>query len=262
MGQKLPAFERLSDDGTRLGAIFHECCANYVTDPSPNSEWGLQNTLSLLSVGNPACGCMARSVDALPTPHAHCEEEVARARALAEEVGGMLQGVYVFQGDESDHVLRPVWWAVRERGAGEAAPAAAAAPGPLGEDDVRALFGGALDPRYPLRLRPFPPDSFDAFRRDVLRVDDSMLESEPSWVADGGGDGAASLLGWRAAFAWFTSDPSLQPGSATYVIMHEPRWAPPGGDIERPMGCVFPVLFLARALTGSVVGVAAAVVHT
>ena len=187
-----------------LAAWAREMLVNYTDDESPGDpDWGTQNTLSKRAVVH-ACGCFSRSENAAGA-HAHEPGELALAQRVAAELGTALTDVDVGQGDESDHALAPFYAAAQAPRDGDPRlPPHATA---LDEARLRDhAFGGALDPRYPLRLRPFPPDSFDAFRRDVLRVDDSMLESEPSWVADGGGDGAASLLGWRAAFAWFTSD--------------------------------------------------------
>jgi hypothetical protein len=92
--------------------------------------------------------------------------------------------------------------------------------------------------------------------------------------------GALELQKWRVAYEQFLTSPDLVPGSAVHVAMYEPRHAPPppplpaDASIEeqrqffralhagRPHGCIFLRAYLALTHAGSVVGVAAVVVHT
>lgn len=291
-----------SGDGCAASPITHESSwaadmlVNYVgeDDAPEDPDWGPQNTLSKRAV-TLACGAFGVGPNA-GEDHAHDPEEVERARRLAGEWAAMLPDVYIHMGDEGDHLLRPVWAAARRGGADGASAAAPPPPTAITEQLVRSLlFGGAADPRYPIRVKPVPMPrptqgadatagaeaeeaGWVAFRNNVLGIDESYLESEPHW--SGNGAGAEGLARWRRAYRWLVAHPELVPGSAVLVSMCEPRRAPPGpppppgATVEEqrahwrreaartPHGCIFPRVFVALTHAGSVVGVGAVVVHT
>ena len=188
-----------------LAAWAREMLVNYTDDESPGDpDWGTQNTLSKRAVVH-ACGCFSRSENAAGA-HAHEPGELALAQRVAAELGAALTDVDVGQGDESDHPLAPFYAAAQAPRDGDPRlPPHATA---LDEARLRDhAFGGALDPRYPVRLRPFPtpagypapgsaaaassppvvvePAALEAawlqFRNSVLGIDEHYLEHEPHW---------------------------------------------------------------------------------
>ncbi|KAI8465423.1 MAG: hypothetical protein J3K34DRAFT_487705 [Monoraphidium minutum] len=199
-------------------------------------DWSQQATLSKRAV---ALSCGAFGVGpAAGAAHRHDAGELAAAAALAGELAGVLEGVDIHMGDESDHRLAPFF---------AAAILGAAPPAEITDELVRgAAFGGALDPRYPLTLRPLP--------------------APEGYPPAGGAAGAVA--------------PAALEAGARFVSMHEPRRgepparpAPDAGVEEKrayyramkaaqPMGCIFPKMFLALTRGGSIVGAAAVVVHT
>ena len=94
------------------------------------------------------------------------------------------------------------------------------------------------------------------------------------------GKGATEIAKWRRAYELLMTHPDIVPGSPVHVAMYEPRHVPPQERLPpdatheeqrafyrrlaaaRPSGCIFPRMYLALTRGGSVVGVAAVVVHT
>lgn len=234
---------------------FRECLVNYMDDATPDdADWGTQNVLSKRAVTY-ACGRLG--VDAAAgAAHRHDPAELARCRRLAAELGALLPDVDVGMGDESDHALVPLYACALLEGPGDdGGGGEPALPPGHGFDEafVRArLFGGALDPRYPLRLRPFPlppaaaaaadggpgvveagalEGAWVAFRNDALGIDEHYIATERHWGSDG--KGGRELVAWRAAYEWFVTSPGLRhdgPGCAPVLVsVYEPRWVPPPG---------------------------------
>lgn len=140
--------------GRFAASPFAECLVNYIDEEGRHPDWGLQNVLGLRTVHFETCGRYALASDApaaAPSAHSHHPAELRLARRLAAEWGALLSGVDVWQGDESDHALRPYF------AAAAAAATAGAAPRVVTEALVRDVaFGGALDPRYRLVIKPIP----------------------------------------------------------------------------------------------------------
>lgn len=292
----------LPDDFCRSSPIPPTCWAremttNYVDDDQAEPDWGPQNTISKRTVVL-TCGAFSRTPN---VSHVHDRTEIELARGLANEWAGMLSGVNINQGDESDHLLRPIFAAahVQRRGGDGTGAEVRAAPRVITEELVRSLlFGDSLDPRYPLKIKPLPlppapvgesersggsdhtGDPMEAgwlnFRDDILGIDDSYLTNEPHWRD---GDGAQEVVKWRCAYEWLVTHVDIIPGSACLISMYEPRHVnvgppPANASLEEqrehwrrahaatPMGCIFPRIFAALTHAGSIVGVGAVVVHT
>jgi hypothetical protein len=229
--------------GAGSASPFRECLVNYMDDATPGDpDWGTQNVLSKRAVTF-ACGRLG--VDAAAgAAHRHDPAELA----LCRQLGGLLPDVDVGMGDESDHRLVPLFACALLGDDGD--EGAASTGGGIDEAVVRGrLFGGALDPRYPVKLRPFPlppaalhsgeavvdggaaamEAAWLSFRDGVLGIDDSYISSEAHWGP--GGRGGQELAHWRRAYEWFVTHPALRhdsPGCAPVLVsVYEPRWTPP-----------------------------------
>lgn len=137
------------------GSPFRESLVNYVGEDENSQsdpDWGPQNVLSKRAVVYTPCGCYGRSgID--DDRHRHDPVELQLCNRLSQEIGEMLRGVDIFMGDESDHQLQPFHVCASQRRADAQAQATAV----VSEAYLRDYaFGGALDPRYPINIKPFP----------------------------------------------------------------------------------------------------------
>ena len=219
------------DEG-RLAPI-RECMENYGVGAA-GAEWP-HNCISTRAVAY-SCGALGRAGDAIP--HEHDPAELAFCRRLSAEAAGVMEGVELGMGSESESPLDPFF---------VAAKLGAVVPGAITEDLIRAAFGGTIHPDASVVVEPLEERGawWQAVRDDSQ--DDGYAREDEEAAAE-----ADTTLGrWRGMIRWFREHGELS-GAAFVMIGHDD----PG------VGCVFPRLALGLTRAGSLVGLCGHVVQT
>lgn len=221
-------------DPERL-AVIRECMKNYEVG-DPNAEWP-NNIISRRAIVY-GSGRIARQGESVQ--HAVDPDELALCRRLGAEIAGLMAGVFVGMGSESDDEFQGFFIA---GSVDEPAPMS------INEVLIRSRFGGTIFPPATIMVEP-------------------LTEGTNWWTVvtqDGSESEAESLVRWRAMIRWFQERPEFVSCAFVQIGDEEALWDlpreewPEGTEMT---GCILPRLALGLTHGGSLVGLFGYVVQT